>query len=241
MGIACFPRSNMQRSWIQRLVLSGVTVALAYLISNHFFTTFMHLSPMNPIKAGTLSYIESYTSDLFAQNWTLFAPTPLHNNSAFLVQCKTTDGADSQWLNLSQGLIDGLHKQPFGPYVRLVRLHITAIRYYQGAGDPGMEQLRQQTCPKDGGTDFCRRDDEETKQIRQVGTKTVARLASAACAQYGTEIGRTIASVRVRMLAATVRPVSAINDPNWQPNVGGMETEWLPFETVAPLPFKTTP
>jgi hypothetical protein len=203
--------------------------------------TVLYLSPLNPIKAALMVPIQQHTRDLFAQNWSLFAPDPLHNNTALLVSCKTSDQEQSDWYNINRGMIEAFHKQPMGPYARLSRIDLAAIRFYQGFADPTTEQTRLQLCEHDPNNQACTRQDENSLSYKKIGKEILARLGSAACVQINRKDHNNIkplTEVKLRVLFATVKPYSERNRKDWMPSVSGFETDWLPYEQVAPIPFK---
>lgn len=230
-----------KRKPLIRLALLGVTTGLSLLLASHFLITFLYLSPVNPLKLAMWDGIHQYAADLFAQNWSFFAPTPIHFDSGLLVKCRLAGGAESEWLSMSQGMIDGLHSQPLGPYGRLARMHLTAIRFYHGGLNVEREQLRQVACDKDPKSSLCRREDPETRRVREMGRTMVQGLGSAACAQYAARAGEPAEAVKLRLLQASVRPLSRRHDPSWQPEVSGTETGWLPYREVAAMPLRLLP
>lgn len=139
---------NMKFNCRQRMILIVIMFLVTYLLVSHFLLIFLYLSPVNPVKAAMKPYIQQYTQDLFAQNWSLFAPEPLHNNTALLVKCDVGKEKQSEWYNINYGMIQAFHEQPLGPFARLSRMHLTAIRYYQGFSDPTAELTRQKNMRK---------------------------------------------------------------------------------------------
>ncbi|MWV44128.1 hypothetical protein GRF59_10840 [Paenibacillus sp. HJL G12] len=227
----------MKRKILSRLVLCSLVAVSAYIFISHFFLIFLYLSPANPIKSAMNPYIHQYTQDLWAQNWSLFAPEPLHNNTGLLVKCKDEDAdQESEWYNINVGMLNSLHNEPLGPFVRLSRMHLTAIRYYQGFSDPTSELYRQKICGTDPDNPVCKREDDSSKTTKEMGTKMLKRLGSVACTQLTRS--NKIQDVKLRVLFAPVKPYSERMNQQWKPEIAGFETEWLKYEEVAPLPFK---
>jgi len=218
----------------QRTALLAAFCILCPLLIVHFVITYLHLSPLNPLKVAAYPLVSWYTSDVFAQNWSLFAPNPIHHNSTLLVQCRIKGGEETAWFNISEGMNDGHDRNPVGPYGRLVRMHVTATRTYNANADMTTEQLRETVCERDPDSEFCLRQDEHSKRIRAVGEEMLTGLGSAACSQVVSP-GQEVEAVRFRMLTHTVRPWSKRNDPDWQPTVTGTETDWLAYRKVAPI------
>ncbi|WP_036618718.1 DUF5819 family protein [Paenibacillus alvei] len=231
---------NMKFNCRQRMILIVIMFLVTYLLVSHFLLIFLYLSPVNPVKAAMKPYIQQYTQDLFAQNWSLFAPEPLHNNTALLVKCDVGKEKQSEWYNINYGMIQAFHEQPLGPFARLSRMHLTAIRYYQGFSDPTAELTRQKICEKDSDNPLCTREDEASKNYKEIGKKMLARLGSTACSQLSKQEANTVKNVKLRMLVTPVRPFSDRNNKEWKPEISGLETDWLPFEDVDPLSFKFT-
>lgn len=217
----------------QRVLLIGSGGTLAVVMALHFFMTYLTLSPFNPLKATVWPAVQAYTRDLFAQNWSLFAPNPLHSNSDLLVQCKLDSELTSDWYNLSETMIQGLHANPVGPHVRLVRLHLTASRTYFGTGDIESEAIRETVCSHETDSDYCRREDEDSIRSREVGEQMLIGLGSATCAQM--EGADRVKELRFTIVQRTVRPWSQQDNPNWEPTVASTQTPWLPYRAVAHL------
>jgi len=223
---------------LHNMVLSSVALICGFFLVSHFLITFFYLTPLNPVKARIWDPIQVWAKDLFAQNWSLFAPTPIHHDSALLVRFRTSDGRESEWYNISHAMINGLHRQPFGPYVRLVRIHLTGTRYYQGFGTPEQELLRDKVCDKVPDDELCQRQDPATVKLHEMGRTVLQRYASAVAHEYSEQVGLPVTEVQFRILRATVRPFSQKDDPNWEPEVSSMDSEWLPYEDVHPLPVR---
>lgn len=221
-----------------RFVLLTVLGFGSCLFLMHFFLTFLHLSPINPVKAAIQPIVQNHHRDLFAQNWSLFAPNPIHNNTALLVKCLPANQEETEWYNINQGIIEEFQQKPLGAFARLSRLHLTAVRYYQGFSDPTNELIRQRICDTDPENVVCTREDENTKYTKDTGEKMLVRLGSAACNQIVDVRQDSIMEVKIRVLNAPVRPYSERNNPDWKPSVSGFETEWLPYEQVAPLNYR---
>lgn len=221
-----------------RVLLVLLTIVACYILGMHFLITFLYLSPINPISANMQGTIKNYTQDLFAQNWSLFAPDPLHNNTALLVQCIDENENESSWYNINYGMIESMHKEPLGPFVRLSRMHLAAIRYYQGYSEPTTELTRQRICLNDPSNSICTREDDSSIRFKEAGQTMFTRLGSAACTQLNTQADLKIIQVKLRVLTASVRPFSERNNNQWTPSISGFETEKFPFEEVAPLPVK---
>lgn|GEM_PF-1692572 len=47
--------------------------------------------------------------------------------------------------------------------------------------------------------------------------------------------GEKVSKVKMRVIELPVRPYSERSNKEWVPEVTGFETEWFPFEQVAPL------
>lgn len=221
-----------------RFVLLSVVAIGLYLFLSHFFLTFLHLSPINPIKATLQSTVQKYHRDLFAQNWSLFAPNPIHNNTALLVKCLTENQKETEWYNINYGIIKEFQRKPLGSAARLSRLHLTAIRFYQGFSDPTNELTRQRICDTDPDNIVCTREDESSMYTKDLGEKMLARLGSVACNQIVDANTDPTLEVKLRVLNASVRPYSERKNAAWKPTFSGFETDWLNFEHVAPLQYK---
>lgn len=219
-------------------MLLGVAAVFTFLLSLHFGLTFLYLAPLNPIKVAFWEPVQLHLRDLFAHNWSLFAPEPLHNNTVVFAQCRLEDGRETDWYNISSGMVEGLHRNPMGPYVRLARLHLAALRFYQGHSDPSSERMTVKICATDPDNPVCNRQDPKSEAIKELGKRAFARLGSLACAQVASVEGRGVSAVRLMVLSAPVRPFSQRENPEWKPTFTGLETEWFDYDQVAPLPFR---
>ena len=60
---------------------------------------------------------------IFEQNWHLFAPDPISNNTAIQVQYQEKDSNNkSEWLEVTQAMTKQMHKNYFSPYNRIGRI-----------------------------------------------------------------------------------------------------------------------
>lgn len=214
------------------LILSG------YFLISHFVMTFLYVAPINSIKIALYDRTQLWGQDLYAQNWALFAPTPIHHNSQTLARFRTKSGVVSDWYDVGQGFVEGLHASLLSPYTRLVRIPVTATRLYFGSNTPDQEILRDAICVHQPEQDLCRREDPTTKETRTVGEKVLVRLASAAGVEWAAQHDEEVLEVQFRLVQMTTRPFTKRDDTTWQPEMTGVESEWLSFEPAQHLPFQ---
>ncbi|WP_447032684.1 DUF5819 family protein [Streptomyces hypolithicus] len=89
----------------------------------------------------------------FQQDWHLFAPEPVTEDSGFLIRAKRSlpDGAvaTTRWVDVTTPHIDKLHRQRFWPS-RVERLAPAVRQRLEGWRDPQLDELRREKPPVKG-------------------------------------------------------------------------------------------
>ncbi len=221
---------------LDRFVLGGVAAASLAMVLVHFSVTLLYVFPLNPLKASVRVEILRYAGTLFAQNWSLFAPLPIHSNFGLFVRCQTRDKRVSGWFDVGSAFVEGLHNQPFGPYVRLVRVPSTAVRNYLGGDvDPDTIKAIETSCRTSKRQGICVERDPAFAESAKVGAYELQGLASAVCADA---FPGNVAAVRTTETSSTVRPWSERDAPRWHAKTTTVaSTGWMPFRNVAPMHF----
>lgn len=89
----------------------------------HFTCTILSVGNYNPITHKVNKEVESYMNPIFEQNWHLFAPDPISNNTAVQVQYQEKNSKEkSEWLEVTQSMTRQMHKNYFSPYNRIGRI-----------------------------------------------------------------------------------------------------------------------
>ncbi len=212
------------------------TATLAYiLLLAHFSITLLYVFPLNPIKAALDRPLVAYMGQVFAQDWSLFAPDPQHTNLGVLVQCRNRNGRASKWFDLEAAFLDGVHQYPFGAYVRLVRMPTNALRTYMGSGiDPDTLAALTRKCK--GERLSCFRHNSAATASFARGKRELQGLASATCQAL---LPGGTSAVRIIGTASRLKPWSKRKSKVWQPvTVTIASTPWMPYRPVASIPFR---
>jgi hypothetical protein len=122
------------------------TLLLLLALTFHFFVTWLYLTPTNPVKIVLWRDIHAYMHPLFAQNWQLFAPTPVADNQMMLVQARLRDRATgavtiSKWVDVTTPVMQQIHEHRVGPMSKLAR-PFSGVFQTVTYGDPVLGQVR---------------------------------------------------------------------------------------------------
>ncbi|MET9607266.1 DUF5819 family protein [Streptomyces sp. NPDC006512] len=134
----------------RRASVIAASVIAAGALAFHFGMTALYNTPFNPIREKYDEQIHSYMSPYFGQDWHLFAPNPISEDSGLLIRAKIPgpDGAQvtTQWSDVTTPHIDKLHDQRFWPS-RVERLPTAVRQQLDGWRDPQLEKLRAENQP----------------------------------------------------------------------------------------------
>jgi len=86
----------------------------------HFSLIQLSNMPMSPLKHRMKALLDSYVNPYFSQRWNFFAPTPPTFDLVLLARGRyldpnTAEIADSDWVDVSDALIDALRKNRLTP------------------------------------------------------------------------------------------------------------------------------
>ncbi|MFE6737242.1 DUF5819 family protein [Streptomyces tubercidicus] len=88
-----------------RIVIGVAACAIAVAVAIHLAMMFLHVAPSNTLSKQQGALISDYVYPEYEQNWKLFAPNPLQQNSAVQVraQLRSEDGAarTTGWTDLT--------------------------------------------------------------------------------------------------------------------------------------------
>ncbi|MGW3007895.1 DUF5819 family protein [Streptomyces sp. NPDC001219] len=88
-----------------RIVIGVAACAIAVVVAIHLAMMFLHVAPSNTLSKQQGALISDYVYPEYEQNWKLFAPNPLQQNSAVQVraQLRTEGGASrtTGWTDLT--------------------------------------------------------------------------------------------------------------------------------------------
>ncbi|AZS72935.1 hypothetical protein DDE74_19955 [Streptomyces lydicus] len=99
------PRPLVALSLPSRIVIGAAACAIAVAVAMHLAMMFLHVAPSNTLGKQQGALISDYVYPEYEQNWKLFAPNPLQQNSDVQVraQLRTEDGAarTTGWTDLT--------------------------------------------------------------------------------------------------------------------------------------------
>jgi hypothetical protein len=182
---------------VRSLLLWTVFGIMTLLAGAYVVTTFVYLTPPNPVKARWLPLINSLMHPLFAQNWHLFAPDPIRTNFVLSVRCRTRAGV-SPWRDITQPMLERHHRERTSPMSRLLRVQQNAIRMFLGVSQ---DEWRQLLCRRNPRSPACREESPQIARQREIGLYLLRRSASEVCDRIAGH-GRTQA-VQLRILMHT--------------------------------------
>ncbi len=222
---------------LERLVTAAAGLFTLAILALHFCLTLAYVFPLNPLKASSMPRLQTYMDTLFSQNWSLFAPNPQHTNLGVLIQCKDNRGATTSWYDLEGAFLKGLHRYPFGPYVRLVRMPTDALRSYDGS-DVDHDLLNVLAAACKSSVEKCLLHDSDYLRSNERGKLELQGLASSACSQI---VGNSAIAVRALGTESPLRPWSQRDSRAWRPvSVVIATTGWMPYRNVAPMRLDTS-
>jgi hypothetical protein len=83
-------------------IAKKITIFISFmLLLSHITTTAIYLMPASPIKNIFIGNVVSYMDMFWSQDWHLFSPNPPTTESTFLVQCRSSKGQESAWLDIT--------------------------------------------------------------------------------------------------------------------------------------------
>jgi hypothetical protein len=163
-------RSHDLLTWSagRRSALGLIGVLLAGVLIFHFGVTALHHTPFNPVREKYDDRIHAYMSPYFQQDWHLFAPSPISEDTGFLVRARKTfpDGrrTTTPWADVSTPHITKLHRQRFWPS-RVERLTPAVPQQLEGWRDPQLDKLRYEKNPPNVKVDGALREENLTPPL----------------------------------------------------------------------------
>lgn len=210
-----------------RVIVFVVTGAFALFSVAYLATTFLYLTPPNPLKAVWQPVVVALVHPLFAQNWHLFAPDPIRSNFVLTARCRTRAGVVSAWEDLTTPYVARLQRQRTSPASRLVRMQQNAMRAVL-IGNPG--EWRLLACRRDRRSAACLRDSPENERTRRVGLQVLVRAVSRMC--DGLLGPGQAAAVQISLLVHQPPPWSGRDRPDVEGITRMVRLPWSPYEPV---------
>lgn len=207
-----------------RIIAAWAAVAVATALSTTYVaTTFLYLSPPNPLALRLWPIILKIEHPFFAQNWHLFAPNPIRTNLVLAVRCRVGDRV-SPWRDPFAPLLARHHVNRITPMGKVIRIPGTAIHLVLGWSS---DEWRLLLCRRARGQPACRGEDPTAIRRRELGQFLVQRIASLACDDTA---GPDQASqVQARILIHEPPPWSQRLMPNEAGSTKYIELPWLPY------------
>ncbi|MFJ4094125.1 DUF5819 family protein [Kitasatospora sp. NPDC089913] len=129
----------------QRLLVAAGALLAAAALGLHFTATALYNTPFNPVRESLAGPLDAYMSPLFAQDWHLFAPNPISEDSGLLVRATVVDGngesVTTPWADVTTPHLDKLHQERFWPS-RVDRLPLAVRQQLDGWHDQLLDRLR---------------------------------------------------------------------------------------------------
>ncbi|WP_156727315.1 DUF5819 family protein [Streptomyces apocyni] len=172
--------------------------------------TALYNTPFNPVREKYDEQIHSYMSPYFGQDWHLFAPEPVAEDSGILVRAQKVraDGSlvTTKWADVTTPHISKLQQQRFWPS-RVQRLPTGVRQQLDSWRDPQLEELRAKNLLPDP-----RPDSPESKKHKKLNPPltpaehdaraTALRYAQALASAEATQLwGNDIRSIQVRVVS----------------------------------------
>ncbi|RIL26950.1 hypothetical protein BUY98_14775, partial [Staphylococcus gallinarum] len=138
---------------------------LTCLLILHFIFVILSVMPLNPITNKMGSFVNTYVNPVFTQNWNLFAPDPIDNNTAIQVKYTETNNKKSEWIDVTSSMIKEMHVNYISPYNRISRMPESIVTEMIGI-EPNVKYLKEE---------YEKRNNKEHKKIDEMQQKKYQR------------------------------------------------------------------
>lgn len=207
---------------LKKLSLIALILSLSFVFIVHYAIIILKVGPINPLSVAVKQPVDTYTSEIFSQNWHLFAPEPVSFNATIYMQVDTGNNIkNDEWLDISSPLIEQNHNQIFTPFNRLVRI-IDGL--YMDANGFNQDDLTVRYLNKNEN-----KNSEETKvlkesinKLKDAGQDKLYKYASAYAKSIIPE--EDIKRIRVKLITTDPIPFSKRNDPNIRSEISSSVT-----------------
>jgi hypothetical protein len=161
-----------------RLAVTWAGIAAAISLSALYVaSTFLYLSPPNPLALQLWPAIQRIQEPFFVQNWHLFAPRPIRTNLVLAVRCRFGDRV-TPWHEPFTPMLALYHQHRITPLGKVIRLPANAMHLALGWSS---DEWRPLICRRTPADPVCRGQDPAGRRQRELGEFVLHRLASAAC------------------------------------------------------------
>jgi len=207
----------------------GIAAAVALgVLGAHVVATALYLIPDSPTKRSTQAVVGPYMHTLWEQNWHLFSPNPPTQGETLVVQCVSSAGLETPWVDTSQAVVRKTFESPLGPYAKL--------RYiYKGVGEQLLQRMQRSVTESCNGTAPSDRDGVErcTAEAERMLTSSAeyavaTRFATDACRSHFGNVGDAVSVVRLRWMKSFAFPFSKRSEIGSR---SAYKTEYVEFPT----------
>ncbi|WP_127531288.1 DUF5819 family protein [Paenibacillus kobensis] len=194
----------------------------------HFILTMLNVVPFNPVSRRLQPVLQLHSSLLFAQDWHLFAPTPIKENQILYMQVKmkssnSEDVITSEWIDITTPLVYGNQSNFFSPFNRMARIPQGIIQHVFHSDEVSESYLN---LHKNG--ELSEEISKNMSAIQQAGLANLYRYTSS-YAKYLYPSGNII-EVHPKLVIEEVVPFSKRYDKNVTKKLSYLDFEWKPFD-----------
>ncbi|MFD5735824.1 DUF5819 family protein [Streptomyces sioyaensis] len=189
------------------------------LLGVHMVISALSQAPLSPAKLKYGNVVVDYLSPYFAQNWMLFAPTPLSEGRGIIARAKCENGRVSRFYDVSSRGLQKMQHSRFFPSreVRIVSGNLQQI----STNDEVMRRLRQNRMnEKKPAIPLL---PQEKVSVRQA-TKNLSRYAFD---QMPTVCAGRMTKIQVRMYTHKMPPWSKRHDKTAKGKVEARDFDWV--------------
>lgn len=203
----------------QKLSVWVASAFCALVLTIYFTSTFLYLTPPNPIKARHLATILRIEHPLFSQNWHLFAPNPVRTNLILAGRCRA--GAEmTPWNDLTTPLVGAQHRNRLSPTGKLARPMQEGLYLILGRS---LDEWRPLICRRFPAEERCRNTRGRQKAV-ELGLYIVQRVVSASCAGLP-----GVQGVQARIFVHDPPPWSRRDEPQESGRIRYVTLPWMDY------------
>jgi hypothetical protein len=219
--------------WVLRI--AGAALALA--LGVHTAFTLVHVSPMSPLKLRVLPLLTSYSSGLFRQGWSLFAPDPSGVSRHLVFACRgealTADEHPQDVFSATQKFYDAPWTTRLGPGMKLMRAQLMPVAMLTSERDPLVKALRAdpETEKDPALAPLFEQIVEVDERERAFAQEVLGRFAAFECAQQfpGIQLSETYAAVDLERAPKYAERLRT----DLESHVKRIEFGWQPYRRVS--------
>ncbi|MEJ7440287.1 MULTISPECIES: DUF5819 family protein [Staphylococcus] len=192
----------------------------------HFTFTILSVGNYNPITHKINREIEGYMNPIFEQNWHLFAPDPISNNTAIQVQYQEKNSnKKSEWLEVTQTMTEQMHKNYFSPYNRIGRIANAVSENMLTVDSETLDLIKK--LKKEGKSNELKKIDDLKEKKYNTNLKMLNSYTSA----YLKSVypNKDIKSIKIRILKKEGTPFSKRKEEK--------NSKWTIIHTTKKIPF----